>query len=91
MWKVITVKLHKSDPLLQTLVGSVDVLPRWGEYGGLEEQNNITNWETLLQGWRQIHILENNFTYQKTKINCHNTFTSPETNLHFGNLKTPNT
>ena len=52
-------------------------------YGGREVQTNITKSETLLQSLRQIYILENIFTYHKTKLHYHNTFTSPETNLHF--------
>ena len=52
------------------------------KYGGREVQTKITTYETLLQSLRQIYILENIFTY-KTKWHYHNTFTSPETNLHF--------
>ena len=52
-------------------------------YGGREVQINITKSETLLQSLRQIYILENIFTYHKTKLHYHNAFTSPETNLHF--------
>src|SRR4029434_5231324 len=52
-------------------------------YGGRELQTNITKSETLLQRLRQIYILENIFTYHKTKLHYHNAFTSPETNLHF--------
>ena len=52
-------------------------------YGGREVQTNITKSETLLQSLRQIYIWENIFTYHKTKLHYHKTFTSPETNLHF--------
>ena len=36
-----------------------------------------------LQSLRQIYISENIFTYHKTTLHYQNTFTSPETNLHF--------
>src|SRR4029434_10781210 len=54
-----------------------------GIYGGREVQTNITKSETLLQSLRQNYILEKKITYHKTKLHYHNTFTSPETNLHF--------
>ncbi len=59
------------------------VLQNAAFYGGREVQTKITKCETLLQTLRQIYMLENIFTYQKTELHYHNTFTSPETNLHF--------
>lgn len=52
---------------------------------GWEVQSSITKFETLLQSWRQIFILENILTCHKTKLHYHNLFTTPKTNVHFRN------